>query len=125
MTLTFQALGCILYEMVTFSHAFSSTSAIQKGEFAPLPPDLPAEIVQTITSLLQPNPLHRPSVAELLNLPAVRSRLAESPYPVRDAPPQPAHSPRPQPSVPHPQPSVPSPQPAALQHAALRPHAAR
>ena len=76
------ALGCILYEMATFSHAFSSTSAIQRGEFAPLPPDLPPELAQTITCLLQPNPLDRPSVAELLNLPAVRCRLGEWPYPV-------------------------------------------
>ena len=76
------ALGCILYEMVTFSHAFSSTSAIQRGEFAPLPPDLPAELVQTITRLLQPNPADRPSVAELFDLPAVRRRLQEWPYPV-------------------------------------------
>ena len=76
------ALGCILYEMVTFSHAFSSTSAIQRGEFAPLPPDLPAELVQTITRLLQPNPADWPSVAELFDLPAVRCRLQEWPYPV-------------------------------------------
>ena len=76
------ALGCILYEMVTFSHAFSSTSAIQRGEFAPLPPDLPAELVQTITRLLQPNPADRPSVAELFDLPAVRCRVQEWPYPV-------------------------------------------
>ena len=32
------ALGCILYEMATFSHAFSSTSAIQRGAFARLQP---------------------------------------------------------------------------------------
>ena len=61
------------------------------GEFAPLPPDLPDELVQTITCLLQPNPADRPSVAELLNLPAVRCRLQDWPYPVMlDTP---SHSP--------------------------------
>ena len=47
-----------------------------------MPPDFPADLVQTITCLLQPNPADRPSVAELLNLPAVRCRLQEWPYPV-------------------------------------------
>jgi hypothetical protein len=47
--------------------------------------------VQTITCLLQPNPADRPSVAELLNLPAVRCRLQEWPYPVMLE--TPSHSP--------------------------------
>lgn len=76
------ALGCILYEMTTFSHAFSSTSAIQRGEFAPLPESLSPELAGLLPRLLHPNPQQRPSLVELLSLPAVRHRLAEWPNPV-------------------------------------------
>ena len=75
------ALGCILYEMTTFSHAFSSTSAIQRGEFAPLPESLSPELAGLLPRLLHPDPQQRPSLAQLLGMPAVRHRLAEWPSP--------------------------------------------
>jgi len=75
------ALGCILYEMMTLSHAFNSTSAIQRAEYAPVPHDAPAELAALLPMLLHPDPSQRPSVAEVLALPVVRERCAQMPNP--------------------------------------------
>ena len=76
------ALGCVLYEMATLSHAFNSTSAIQRAEYAPLPESAPAELAALLPRLLHVDPAQRPSVAEILQLPAVRERISGMPSPL-------------------------------------------
>ena len=76
------ALGCVLYEMVTLSHAFNATSAIQRAEYAPLPDHVPHEIRELLERMLQLEPAHRPSIDELLASPALVSCAAEMPSPV-------------------------------------------
>jgi serine/threonine protein kinase len=76
------SLGCVLYEMVTLSHAFNATSAIQRGEFTPLPSHVSSEMREVLESIFQLEPSSRPSVDELLQVPAVASCAAEMPNPV-------------------------------------------
>ena len=76
------ALGCVLYEMLTLSHAFHATSAILAGEYKSLPPDAPIELRDLIASIFQVDPARRPTVDELLLVPSVAACAAEMPNPV-------------------------------------------
>ena len=75
------ALGCILYEMATLSHAFNATSAIQRAEYAPIPDHVSGEMRDLLVSMLQLDPAARPSVAELLSTPALVRAATEMPNP--------------------------------------------
>lgn len=75
------ALGCILYEMLTLSHAFNSTYAIQRCEYAQVPETAPKELASILPLLLNLDPRQRISVAELLELPVVRDKCVQIPNP--------------------------------------------
>lgn len=76
------ALGCVLYEMLTLSPAFSSTSAIQQASFTPLLAEIEPELRTLVATLLQIDPGRRPTAAELLQLPALHQWARELPNPV-------------------------------------------
>jgi len=83
------ALGCVLHEMATLSHAFNSTSAIQRADHVPFADDLAPEFAQILRRVFQVDPRQRPTAAELLQLPSVRSRAAAMPFAeALDVPPQ-------------------------------------
>ena len=77
------SLGCILYEMLSLNHAFDSFSMkglilkILQGNFPAPPPQYSKEIVALLKSLLNTDPDQRPSIAEVLEHPAVRARAAK------------------------------------------------
>lgn len=76
------SLGCVLYEMATLSHAFNATSAIQRGEYTPLPDHVSPEVREVLESIFVLDPTRRPTVDELLLVPTVASCVVEMPNPV-------------------------------------------
>ena len=62
------SLGCVLYEMVTLSHAFNATSAIQRAEYTPPPPHVAPEMREIFESIFKLDPTKRPTVEELLQV---------------------------------------------------------
>ncbi len=67
------ALGCILYEMITFKHAFDADSLqnlaqkIIKGNFLALnPKQYSKQLIELVTKMLHTNPNMRPTVSEIL-----------------------------------------------------------
>ncbi|KNC49897.1 NEK protein kinase [Thecamonas trahens ATCC 50062] len=75
------SLGCLLYEMTTLRHPFDATSQralaakIIKGRYAPISREYSSDLADTISACLQVNPNMRPTIDELLELPAVRARM--------------------------------------------------
>ena len=66
------ALGCVMYEMLTGTPAFSDASKHKTGEIPKLPPNVPAPLFELIGQLLARKPSDRPESA-----PAVRRLLEE------------------------------------------------
>ncbi|CEM17350.1 unnamed protein product [Vitrella brassicaformis CCMP3155] len=75
------ALGCILFEMLTFKHAFDAQSInglafkILKGKFEPLPASTSEEMKQLVSALLCTNANHRPTLREIFHIPFIRKRI--------------------------------------------------
>ena len=76
------SLGCVLYEMVTLSHAFNATSAILRAEWSPLPSHVSTEVREVLEAILVLEPEKRPTIDDLLALPALASCYAELPNPM-------------------------------------------
>jgi NIMA (never in mitosis gene a)-related kinase len=125
------ALGVVLYEMLTLSRPFQAKSLkelmkkILVGAYDPLPQSTPAEMQVLCASLLNINPVHRPSVNRILESPYVQEALkgfsnelqeqtnrekAELDEKLKNQPP-PAPAPVKAPGAPAPQPTAPAPQP--------------
>src|ERR1700712_1392234 len=72
------SLGCLIYELCTWSPPFNARSHIELftkiklGKVAPLPPNYSAELQKVISSCLQVNSSARPQTQHLLSLPAVQ-----------------------------------------------------
>lgn len=75
------ALGCLLYELCTFKHAFDATSlpalvmCIIKGEIEPITQPYSVALLEAIQLCLRKDPERRPSVDELLALPVLEAEL--------------------------------------------------
>jgi len=75
------SLGCLLYEMVTFRHPFESNSwkglanKVLKGQYQEIGTNYSTEMRDLVRCLLVTDPLRRPSVAEIMNMPAVSKRM--------------------------------------------------
>eukprot|EP00792_Barthelona_sp_PAP020_P006096 TRINITY_DN2906_c0_g2_i1.p1 TRINITY_DN2906_c0_g2~~TRINITY_DN2906_c0_g2_i1.p1 ORF type:complete len:761 (-),score=285.57 TRINITY_DN2906_c0_g2_i1:136-2382(-) len=75
------SLGCVLYEMATLKHAFNANSMkglvarILKGSYPPISSKYSPELSRTISIMLQRNPASRPSINQLLRMPALQSRV--------------------------------------------------
>ena len=66
------ALGCILYELLTFEHPFTARNQaalfikILKSNFNPLPPNTPEDLKSMVEYILQKNCQKRPSMEEII-----------------------------------------------------------
>ena len=66
------ALGCILYELLTFSHPFTANSQpalfikILNSNFNPFPPGVPEDLKHMVEFILQKDCVERPSMEEIL-----------------------------------------------------------
>eukprot|EP00792_Barthelona_sp_PAP020_P006095 TRINITY_DN2906_c0_g1_i1.p1 TRINITY_DN2906_c0_g1~~TRINITY_DN2906_c0_g1_i1.p1 ORF type:complete len:771 (-),score=263.65 TRINITY_DN2906_c0_g1_i1:118-2400(-) len=75
------SLGCVLYEMATLKHAFTANSMkglvarILKGSYPPISSKYSPELSRTISVMLQRNPASRPSINQLLRMPALQRRV--------------------------------------------------
>jgi serine/threonine protein kinase len=70
------ALGCILYEMITFKHPFEANNPaslcikILTTQYEPIPKEYSSEMKAILSLLLEKNYLKRPSISEILNNPS-------------------------------------------------------
>ena len=75
------SMGCVLYEMATFKHAFDAQNLnmlclkIMKGQFTPLGPRFSAELRDLVNRMLSKDPKRRPSVNEILATPFIKKRI--------------------------------------------------
>jgi NIMA (never in mitosis gene a)-related kinase len=75
------SLGCCLYEMVSLKHAFDAKEMgslvykVLKGEVPPIPKAYSENIRSLIKHLLSTNPEDRPSIADCLQKPFIRSHI--------------------------------------------------
>ncbi|KNC48740.1 NEK/NEK1 protein kinase [Thecamonas trahens ATCC 50062] len=76
------ALGCVLYKLLTFRHAFQTDSLpvlirkIVSGDYAPIPRTFSSKVRALVDWIFTSNPEERPSVYEiLLNTPFLKSRI--------------------------------------------------
>ena len=66
------ALGCILYEMLTFRHPFTASNQaalfikILNGNYTPLPPDTPNDLKGMVEFILKKNENKRPTMKEII-----------------------------------------------------------
>lgn len=76
-----QALGCVLYEMMTYKHAFDASSInglaqkILKGQIAQLPTTYPKSMRALVKQMLDLEPKNRPTVAQILGMPFLRKHV--------------------------------------------------
>ena len=75
------ALGCILYELLTLKRAFDATNLgtmytkIMEGAYKPVSEQYSPDARMLLGSMLRKEPHERPSVAQLLEVPLIRSHL--------------------------------------------------
>ena len=75
------SMGCVLYEMATFKHAFDAQNLnmlclkIMKAQFTPLGPRFSAELRDLVNRMLSKDPRRRPSVNEVLATPFIKKRI--------------------------------------------------
>lgn len=75
------AIGCLLYEMATYSVPFEARSMselrykVLRGTYPPVPSTYSRELQQMVKDCLDSNPDRRPSMDQILNNQAVASRM--------------------------------------------------
>ncbi|CBH14960.1 protein kinase, putative [Trypanosoma brucei gambiense DAL972] len=85
------ALGCILYELTTLTHAFDGNNMkalvqkILKGSYPPIHSSYSTSLSKLISSMLQIDPQRRPSVSEIISSPYIRESLSLLQRVVKDA----------------------------------------
>ncbi|KAK3261228.1 hypothetical protein CYMTET_29855, partial [Cymbomonas tetramitiformis] len=78
------AIGCVLYELTTFRHAFDATNlpalvmSIVQAQYTPVPTSYSDELRQTVQMCLMKNPEDRPDVQELMAVPIVKQYINQS-----------------------------------------------
>lgn len=81
------ALGCVLYEMCTFSVPFEARTMeelrykVMRGRYQPIPSCYSSELHQMIAVLLQIEPQNRPTIKALLESPSILRRMNLVPDP--------------------------------------------
>lgn len=86
------ALGCILYELTTLTHAFDGNSMkalvqkILKGVYPPIHPSYSSDLAKLVSSMLKIDPQQRPNVQQIIQLPYVRSFLTNMEKDIQKAP---------------------------------------
>ncbi|KAH8616548.1 Protein kinase domain [Trypanosoma vivax] len=76
------ALGCILYELTTLTHAFDGgnmkalVQKILKGSYPPIHSSYSSSLSNLISSMLQIDPQRRPNVGQIISLPYIRDSLS-------------------------------------------------
>ncbi|PBJ75161.1 NIMA-related kinase [Trypanosoma cruzi cruzi] len=76
------ALGCILYELTTLTHAFDGNNMkalvqkILKGVYPPIHSSYPPNLSKLIAAMIQIDPKLRPNVSQIILLPYVRDSLS-------------------------------------------------
>ncbi|EAY07030.1 CAMK family protein kinase [Trichomonas vaginalis G3] len=77
------SLGVLLYEMCTLRKPFEGNNTAQlfnnlmKGHYKPIPSSYPQEIRRLVDGMLSKNPMERPSTAQILKLPFVKSAMGD------------------------------------------------
>jgi len=77
------ALGCVLYELATFKHAFDATNlpalvmTIVNGQYKPVSQQYSTDLQDAIEACLRKHPEQRPSVNDLLNMPIIREEVLQ------------------------------------------------
>jgi serine/threonine protein kinase len=85
------SLGCLLYELFAGTTPFVAASypavlfRITKGTYGQLPSSVPEDIQSLVARMLSLDPAQRPTVEDLLLLPAIQSRLIDSQAAPRDS----------------------------------------
>mmetsp|Transcript_77417 Transcript_77417/g.227031 ORF Transcript_77417/g.227031 Transcript_77417/m.227031 type:complete len:486 (-) Transcript_77417:168-1625(-) len=85
------SLGCVLYEMVALRPPFRAEDMeglyrkVLRGQYPRIPPHYSHDLADVVSALLQVNPRHRPSIDQLMQMPALRRHApdvpqAESPH---------------------------------------------
>ena len=80
------SLGCVLYELCTFKHPFEAKNQgsliikIVRGTFPPLPSHYSADLHSVVSALLTKDHRKRPSITDLLDKPALKTRMRELGY---------------------------------------------
>jgi hypothetical protein len=75
------ALGCVLYEMTTLTHAFDATSInglaqkIIKGKYPPISAKYSKPLRDLITEMLMTEPRQRPDLDQILKKPFIRKHI--------------------------------------------------
>jgi len=75
------ALGCVLYELATFKHAFDATNLpalvvnIVQGHYTPVSSSYSEELILAIERLLTKQPEQRPDLEEILLLPVIQTHV--------------------------------------------------
>jgi len=75
------SLGVVLYEMCALKPPFDAQSLtflamkIVKGQYSPVPMSFSRELKNLVSTLLQVDPLKRPSVNEVLKFPIIQNRI--------------------------------------------------
>mmetsp|Transcript_19825 Transcript_19825/g.43138 ORF Transcript_19825/g.43138 Transcript_19825/m.43138 type:complete len:627 (+) Transcript_19825:361-2241(+) len=92
------ALGCLLYEMSTFSVPFEARSMselrykVLRGSYPPVPSSYSRDLQQMVRDCLDPNPDKRPTMDQILATPSVVNRMHLLGAEVSKAPPSTAGS---------------------------------
>jgi NIMA (never in mitosis gene a)-related kinase len=85
------ALGCILYELATFEHAFDGTSMkaltqrILRGVYPPISSSYSKDLRDLIAAMLSTDPTKRPHIAAIVQLPFIRTAMQALQSDVRTA----------------------------------------
>jgi len=75
------SLGCVLYEMATLRHAFDADSMrglvlkILRGVPPQVPSHFSLELRSLVSDMLTKDPIHRPTIDQVLRRPAVRAQM--------------------------------------------------
>jgi serine/threonine protein kinase len=75
------SLGVLLYELCTLKPPFDAPNMnllslkIARGQYAPIPPHYSSDLKNLVDTMLNTTPNRRPSVAQILRMPFIRSRI--------------------------------------------------
>mmetsp|Transcript_17715 Transcript_17715/g.48191 ORF Transcript_17715/g.48191 Transcript_17715/m.48191 type:complete len:502 (-) Transcript_17715:93-1598(-) len=78
------SLGCVLYEMVALRPPFRAEDMeglyrkVLRGQYPRIPPQYSHDLADVVSALLQVNPRHRPSIDQLMQMPALRRHAPDT-----------------------------------------------
>jgi NIMA (never in mitosis gene a)-related kinase 1/4/5 len=84
------SLGCVLYQLCTYKHPFEAKNQgqllmrIVKGQYTPVSSKYSSELREIVNKLLLKNQKNRPSIQDILDMPAMKTKMAQFGYRVED-----------------------------------------